>query len=243
MGKVAWRAVVILLAAASFSAGAPVARAPAGTVIWAWERPEDLRSIAPGAAVAFLAQTLELRGSTTSVLPRRQPLTVDPATPLIAVTRIETRSAALTAAQREQAAAAIARTAALPRVTAVQIDFDAVVSERVFYRDLLADLRRRLPRTPISITALASWCYGDDWIATLPVDEAVPMLFRMGVDERDIRIRLAAGEDFRDPLCRTSYGVSLDEPRPPLRPGRRLYVFSPRPWARSSLQLLSGADR
>src|SRR5512142_3369106 len=94
VGKVAWRAVVILLAAASLSAGGPVAPAPAGTVLWAWERPEDLRDIAPGTSVAFLAQTLELHGSATSVLPRRQPLAVAPATPLIAVTRIETRAAA-----------------------------------------------------------------------------------------------------------------------------------------------------
>ena len=33
---------------------------------------------------------------------------------------------------------------------------------------------------PLTITALASWCDGDDWIDGLPVADASPMLFRMG---------------------------------------------------------------
>src|SRR5207245_3835544 len=78
-------------------------------------------------------------------------------------------------------AIAIARTAALPRVAGVQVDFDATASQRAFYRELLERLRARLaPGTPISITALASWCVGDHWLGDLPIDEAVPLRFRMG---------------------------------------------------------------
>jgi hypothetical protein len=80
------------------------------------------------------------------------------------------------------------------------------------------------------MTALASWCLGDPWIRGLPVDEAVPMLFQMGPDSRDIRRRLASGDDFSLPVCRTSIGLSLDEPLARVPPGRRRYVFSPRGW-------------
>ena len=74
-------------------------------VLWAWERPEDLRFLAGrDAGVAFLAATVRLSGGATHVVRRRQPLLVDPATPLMAVVRVETArgaKAALTAEQRE----------------------------------------------------------------------------------------------------------------------------------------------
>ena len=56
------------------------------------------------------------------------------------------------------------------------------------------------------MTALASFCVGDRWLDGLPVDEVVPMIFRMGTDNERIRSFLAAGNDFQDPMCRTSYG-------------------------------------
>jgi len=56
-------------------------------VLWAWERPEDLRGLGTSAGVAFLAQTIALDES-IAVRPRRQPLHVDRSTALIAVTRI-----------------------------------------------------------------------------------------------------------------------------------------------------------
>ena len=125
-------------------------------------------------------------------------MSVLPETKLIAVARIESnRSAQLSHAERAQAVTAIAELARNETVAAIQIDFDARSSEREFYRDLLADLRRELPpRVRLSITALASWCMGDNWLTGLPIDEAVPMLFRMGVDRPNILARLEAGTDF-----------------------------------------------
>lgn len=207
-------------------------------ILWAWERPEDLQFLDPKRfGVAFLAQTLELRGDEVLFHPRRQSLKVAPETTLIAVTRIESRkttgqSASLSANQREQLVSLIVRTLNLQRVSAIQIDFDAVTSEREFYRALLHDLRQQLPdNVPLSMTALASFCIGDPWIKGLPVDEAVPMMFRMGSDNNLIRGMLAAGKDFRDPLCRRSYGVAADEPvAMNFDSTRRLYVFNVRPW-------------
>ena len=60
-------------------------------ILWAWERPEDLRFLETDKfGVAFLAQTLTLQNDKVIFRPRRQPLEVADGTYLIAVTRIET---------------------------------------------------------------------------------------------------------------------------------------------------------
>ena len=87
---------------------------------------------------------------------------------------------------------------------------------------------------PLSITALGSWCIGDDWLSGLPIAEAVPMLFRMGPDRSAVTQWLARGEDLREPLCRGSVGVSTDEPWPAPLPARHVYVFHPRAWNQES---------
>src|ERR1051325_9676358 len=108
-------------------------------VLWAWERPEDLRGLdSKKFAVAFLAQTLTLRGDAVIFKPRHQPLEVSPATKMMAVTRIESQKqtgerAALSEAQRQKLVDLIMKTTALGAVSAIQIDFDAASSERAFY--------------------------------------------------------------------------------------------------------------
>jgi hypothetical protein len=90
----------------------------------------------------------------------------------------------------------------------------------------------------LSITALASWCAGDDWISDLPIDEAVPMLFRMGPDRQVMKNRLSAQEEFSAKPCRSSYGVSTDEPLDGLRPEKRIYVFNPQAWTEQSVRAI-----
>ena len=208
-------------------------------VLWAWERPEALGFLPPETEVAVLVGTLRLTASGVSRYPRLQPVELPKATRRLAVVRLasdpEQRSR-LTETQRRQAVETIlAWSSSPPGFAELQIDFDATVSERPFYRRLLEDLSSQLPSgTPLSITALASWCLGDPWMADLPIREAVPMLFRMGLDAEAVRQTLARGEDFRDPRCRSSYGLATDEALPPLRPGRRLYLFHPRAWTESA---------
>lgn len=194
-------------------------------IIWAWERPEKLDFIdTDRVAVAFLARTLRLEGDRVFTKPRLQPLELAPGTKLIGVVRIETDHPTLSAAQLKQTADQII---ALPATPVVQIDFDATVSEREFYRALLSEVRRRLPSTTaLSITALASWCAGDNWLDDLPIDEAVPMLFRMGVD-RGLR-------KFNAGICQDAAGVATDE-RINAPNVDRLYIFNPKPWSRDSL--------
>src|SRR5437870_3367055 len=186
-------------------------------ILWAWERPTDLHFINPQeTGVAFLARTIRLRSNEVVVRPRLQPLNLPEGSSLIAVARVESDSVQkpeLSEQQRQKLADAIAAMALLPNVSQIQIDFDATKTERKFYRDVILDVRRRVPEKDLSITALASWCTFDNWISDLPIDEAIPMLFRMGTDGKEILNRLEAGDDFAASPCRQSYGISTDEPR------------------------------
>ncbi len=213
-------------------------------ILWAWERPTDLTFIDPSKiAVAFLARTIHLRGDEVVTRPRLQPLKLPEGVAVIAVARVEsdaTKKPELSNEQGGKLVASITEMASLPNVSSIQIDFDATKTERRFYREVIIEVRRRLPvQIGLSMTALASWCMDDDWLSDLPIDEAVPMLFRMAADGKQIANRLDAGEDFTIPLCRQSYGVSTDEPRARLSSWRRLYVFSPDPWTESSVRSIT----
>ena len=215
-------------------------------ILWAWERPEDLEFLdSRRFAVAFLAQTLILKNDDVEYKPRRQPLKVKPETRLIAVTRIESQKTTgvpttLSATQKQKLVDLVLKTAQLRNVAAIQIDFDVARSEREFYRGLLQELRQKLPdNTPLSMTALASFCVGDRWLDDLPVDEAVPMIFRMGADSNSIKNFLTSGNDFHEPLCRRSYGLALDEPiKINFDSSRRKYIFNVRSWTEQDIAAL-----
>lgn len=209
-------------------------------ILWAWERPEDMRFIDPNKiGVAFLAETIRLQGSEVYVRPRLQLLRVPTGTPLVAVVRLEidrSKPPVLTAEQRARTVRAITEVSALPGVGTLQVDFDATESERTFYRALLQELRQALPQTTtLSITALASWCAYDDWLLSVPVDEAVPMLFRMGPEGAEVRRALQSRRALRAPVCRQSVGISTDEPLPRLPAHRRVYIFNAGLWSREAL--------
>jgi len=199
--------------------------------LWSWERREDLHALDTRRfAIAYLDQTLTI-GLTVQAQPRRNALVLPSSATRIPVVRIEApRTAVLNQETRREAVQAILESAREPGIAALQIDFDATRSQRLFYRDLLVDLRRQIPADlPLSITALASWCSWDDWIHDLPVDEAVPMMFRMEPDHRRAPPDI---DDFkiREPLCRTSTGVSTDEAWPSNLGGKRIYVFPDHGW-------------
>jgi hypothetical protein len=195
-------------------------------MLWAWERQERMPFIDPKlAGVAFLARTISWRDGVVDSRPRLQPLAVPPETALMALVRLESNGGALPDAAT--VARDVAEPASLPGVRALQIDFDARQSERQWYGAMLRELRRIVPAsTPLSITALASWCQADTWMSGLPVAEAVPMLFRMGP------VDAYSGADFRPDLCRASTGISTDEIPSAIPHGRRLYIFNPRSWSR-----------
>ncbi len=210
-------------------------------ILWAWERPEDLRFInTREVGVAVLTNSIHLKGEETFIRPRLQPLQISKDAFVISVTRIETDRTdkpAFSDDQRQKIIAKVLAATHNPLTAGVQIDFDAKTSEREFYKQLLTDLRQALPPAmPLSITALASWCLYDDWIAELPVDEAVPMLFRMGADAKQIRAHVEGGGEFRVPQAEQSLGLATDEPFTRLPAGKRIYIFSNRAWEKAAAQ-------
>lgn len=199
--------------------------------LWAWERREDLHAIdSKRFAIAYLDRTITIDNAVHSQ-PRRDAIFFPATAKRMPVVRIETAmGASLGRDNRRSAVDELLSAAAEPGIAALQVDFDATRSQRGFYRDLLIDLRSRMPsHLPLSITALASWCSQDDWLQGLPIDEAVPMFFQMEPDRRRAPPDI---DDFRirEPLCRGAAGVASDEQWPSNLAHKRIYIFSSRGW-------------
>lgn len=217
----------------------------ADTWVWAWDRSEDLRWLPGRVGVAYFAAQFDARGSSLTVLPRRPVLRVAPGSAMLPVLHIEAFHAAQPAAGDAQTVVRwsekLAETIQRVGVDRVQIDFEARASQRQFYRDVLLALRDKLPAGfKLSITALASWCGDPIWLASLPVDEVVPMYFRMGPTERDLwRQRLMHPEQLPK-VCRGAAGLSIDELHALSgqgaalqrigEDGRSIYLFAPSAW-------------
>ncbi|MGB8129458.1 MAG: DUF3142 domain-containing protein [Candidatus Angelobacter sp.] len=209
--------------------------------LWAWESRQDLRHVSPEKyAIAYLDRTVFITDQ-IGTIPRRQPLLIPQDASVIAVVRIEAPQARakLDAPElAERVATKVVEASRRQQVSALQIDFDATRSQRSFYRKLIEETRRRMPaKMPLSITALASWCSWPSWLEGLPVDEAVPMLFRMGGDSRSAK---QPGWNYEPtaPQCSTSVGVSTDEAWPAITTNKRIYVFHPRAWSPVALENL-----
>ena len=220
-----------LLGLALLAADLPVRPAP---ILWAWERPEDLRFAGADTTIAVLAGSITLSGDAVLAAPRRQPALLRADQKRSAVVHVEIdrhKPLAWTAAQRQEAvAAALAYAADLP-AQSVQLDFEVRESERQVLLELVGDLRAGLGSDRrLSMTALASWCDTESWIEAAPVDEIVPMLFRMGPGGAALKRRLAEGGDFSDRRCRSAIGIATDTPPLGLPAGRLIYVFNPHRW-------------
>ena len=208
-------------------------------IVWAWERPEDLRFASGSVEVAALTGFIEL--SKGDVTARGRPFPVKlKRPPDLNVVHVEIAPAAppeWTPVIRRRLAAAILHYAQIVPARRVQLDFEVKASERQILLEAVSDLRGGLPKgTFLSMTALASWCDTETWLSSAPVDEIVPMLFRMQPGGAPLKNRLAAGRDFRNPRCRTALGISTDSPIERAPPGRRVYLFSPRSWTEADFQ-------
>lgn len=175
---------------------------------------------------------VELSGDEMRTRGRRFPLHVarPPTTTLVHVQIDRTRPLVWSPRLRAQASAAILHYASAAPAGRVQVDFEVRASERKILLEVLDDVRRGLPAdTRLSMTALASWCDTEAWLDQAPVDEIVPMLFRMQGGQALVR-RLEKGGDFRNPKCRTALALSTDTPIVQAPPGRRIYLFNPHSW-------------
>ncbi|NTV73318.1 MAG: hypothetical protein HGA66_03820 [Holophaga sp.] len=168
---------------------------------------------------------------------RTAPLRLSPGMRRIAVVRLEVAPSDLDEVRLDEVVAAIRSEALVAGVEGLQVDFDANRSQRPLYRRLITKLRGdRAIKVPVTMTALASWCMGDRWIADLPVDGAVVMLFQMGQGTAEALAWLRRGRPLAGPLGKPlSWGFSIDQPLPvPPPENARIFVFSPRPWTRAT---------
>lgn len=222
-------------AALSLAPSVTLADPPPPLVLWAWERPEDLRFLPDSVGVASLEATVDITPAGPRVATRRQPLLLRATQWRMAVVRVQTRrrGIALSPEVRRAVLDVVLRAAQREGVRGVQIDYDAVASQRAAYRELWGEVRRALGASRwLSMTALASWCVGDRWLddAAMPVDEVVPMVFTMGRGGAPVLDVLRGRREFPSPACRTSVGWAVGEPAVSLRGARRVYMFNARPW-------------
>lgn len=243
-GPAAWRnrpvrAFLLMLPLLVAGSCRPAPKATSPLVLWAWERPEDLRFAGASAEIAVQTGFVELAGNGLQARGRRFPLksASPPSTAVVHVQIDHERPLEWTPLLRSRTSAAILHYAAAVPTRTVQLDFEVRASERQVLLDVIADVRRGLPGDRrLSMTALASWCDTEGWLERAPVDEIVPMLFRMTAGGEALRKRLAAGGDFRNPRCRAALGIATDSPIDRAPPGRRVYLFNPRSWTAADFE-------
>jgi hypothetical protein len=218
-------------------------------MLWAWQRPEDLSYVDPTTTgVAYLAANVVLSGDEVRVAPRVQPLKVPAGTKMLSVIRMDCSRKApptLDSRQARLLGRKICAFASSPHSLGLQIDFDALQTERAFYRTAIEEVRSTLPKDKFfSITALASWCLFDNWMDGLPVDETIPMMFSLGYERRKILLHFKRNGQFHFPLCCRSLGISLEDDEVnalmiPLSGKRKIatrtYVFTRTAWTREKL--------
>ncbi len=198
--------------------------------LWAWRRTEDL-SFAQSARIkaAIWTGTIHWQQEQLTVDHRLNPVTYPSGMEVVAVARLEITGVPDSAATAEIAQVLWQLGKSFNPIE-YQVDFDARRSQRDFYRRLLDELHKRVDPTPLSITALASWCFHDSWIEELPIDSAVPMIYRMGPEGHNIRRKLQQDRQFPAAICHGNVGYSSDEPLAPVDGLERIFLFHPQPW-------------
>lgn len=200
---------------------------------WYWDRPAvQLPHPAPGIGAAVVVTHVILSGSGHFRQTRRSALPLPAATPVLPVIHVEidhARPFAGNAVQRDALRDAVIDAAMRGKSPWIQLDFEVRRSQREFWLSSVAAIRAALPETVrLSVTALASWCYGDRWLNEVHADEVVPMYFRLDAARPDYELRSAAG--ISEPRCAQAHGLADDEPPwPQALPGRRYLFLGTRP--------------
>ena len=198
-------------------------------VWWYWDRPAaQLPSPAPGVGAAVVTTHVIFSGEGFVRQPRRSALYLPGDVPTVPVIHVEVdpaRPFAGNAAQRDALRDAVIDVVRRGGSTGwVQLDFEARRSQREFWRAAVHAIKAALPASVrLSVTALASWCYGDRWLGDVPADEIVPMYFRLGQTRPSYELRSAGG--VTEPRCALAHGVADDEPPWPVALSGRRYVF------------------
>ncbi|RSZ56612.1 hypothetical protein HF313_12485 [Massilia atriviolacea] len=224
----------------------PALAALPAELVWAWERPEDLRWLPADVGVAYVGATVLLQGGQAQVYRRAAPLLLAPGAARVPVLHVDVswrKPPVLSEAQGRRIADELLRLAAQANRQVVQLDFEVRRSQRPFLARTIGDIRARLdPSIALSVTALASWCLDDYWLHDIAADEVVPMAFRMGQAQHALRARLLQQGGFTRARCGAAIGFATDEAMMAVREGRH-YYFSPQAWSAARWQALRDTPR
>jgi hypothetical protein len=231
----------------SLATSTEIAASLAHGVAWIWpdsNGPQTPRgTAAPYRDAAVLAESLMLRGAGVEHGGRTQQLALLAGVRLVPVVHVEAAAdvpAEFTPAQRNAVIAAVRRQAgaAVAGAGLLQLDFEAPARTRDAYRALVAAVREALPdEVRLSVTVLAHWCTQGDWLDHLPVDEVVPMLYRLGPHADDWRRRFVQDDPTLARRCRgPALGFATNDPPPPalLARATRPYWFDEAAWSNPS---------
>lgn len=214
-------------------------------VAWIW--PDSLGPQAgagggpavPYREAAVLVESLVLRAQGVERGHRQAPLALPEGAKLLPVIHVESAADApdtFTPRQHDALMAAVRRQAPLAAIGAgmLQLDFEAPARQRLAYVQWVQAVRQALPAgVKLSVTALAHWCTQGDWLDKLPVDEVVPMLYRLGPHAQPWRARFAEGGATLARRCRgPALGFATGEPPPARLLARtaRAYWFDEARW-------------
>jgi hypothetical protein len=215
-------------------------------ILWAWERPEDLRWLPANIGVAYVASSIMLKNDKALIRRRTAPLLLANTTAVVPVLHIDVswnHPPVKSQQQIDTITHELLRVARSGNRNVVQLDFEVGRSQRAFLARTIAAVRAQLdPRIALSSTALASWCLDDYWLHEIEADEVIPMVFRMGREQHALRQRIVQQGGFTQERCRSAIGFSSDEPMMAVNTGRH-YYFSPKSWTAASWQTVRDTPR
>lgn len=199
--------------------------------LWAWDRPEDLRFLRPETGVAYFAGEIDLGAKSPAFRPRKKPLLLPEGHPTLPVLHVRAhRNHSYGISEQHLILDGIRQLTANGRASRLQLDFEVFHSQREFYKGLIRSIKEENPNLRLSVTALASWCRGNSWLAGLGIHEIVPMLFDPSHKNNGARHFLP-----QDSLCQDAVGLATYEGYETLRPAKTYYLFSNRAWRRDDL--------
>lgn len=203
--------------------------------IYAWERPENLSFLDSiehkKTTVVYYAGDIVIDHGRANISPRRNSLIIPEDINKIPLIRIDNFNNL--SALHENSKNIVDFIANTCRdVSECQLDFDAKKSEYIEYAEILTTIKQRLPKIKITITALASWCGKNSWLEKMLIDDAVPMLYRMG-NSPSIKNLLNDGGITSYAKCGHSVALSTDELNFKFKQylnRHNIYLFNPDSW-------------
>ena len=89
-----------------------------------------------------------------------------------------------------------------------QIDFDFRNYEKKFVYKVTKNLKKLLANKIISLNIAPSWCYDNNFLTNLNLDEIVPMLYSKN---GNLGLTFLLKEEKISPLCKRSVGIIIDD--------------------------------